>query len=406
MQLTERHIFTGNKAMESLCHRAGLLHNYVNYYVKQSVLEYVEKFTEYEFSGLCAEFDQFDFRNLPSNCSQQIIRLVFQNWRGFFASMRAWGKDKTKFSGRPQYPSYKKGEKLHVLIFTKYQIRLKNGYIHFPKATELAPIKVQHENIQQVRLVPQTNCIVVEVIYEQEIVQADVDQSLFLSIDMGVNNLATGISNTGDVPFIINGKPLKSINQYYNKERARLQYELAQNNIHAKEKKYTSPRLKKLTFTRNNRVENYMHQTSRYIVDYCVKNKIATIVIGKNDGWKQDAKLGTKTNQSFVNIPHAKLIQKIEYKAMLVGIKVIKQEEAHTSKCDHLAGESIEHHDKYLGNRKCRGLFQSSTGKLVNGDVNGAIGIALKSKVADDSFVRGIVSRGAAFAPRKVCLPF
>ncbi len=397
MQLTERHIFIGNKAMETLCRNAGLLYNITNYDMKQSVFGYAEKFTEYEYTGLCAEFNQFDYRNLPAASAQQVVKQVFHDWKSFWAAAKDCKKNPEKYKGRPRYPNYKKGKKLNLVTFTKSQFRIKDGYIYFPKATNLEPIKSPHSdcNVQQVRLVPQTACIAVEVVYERQEVQVPTDENLFVSIDMGINNLATVVSNTGDAPFIINGKPLKSVNQYYNKVRSRYQSRL-------EPKTYTSNRLDKVTYIRNQKVEDYLHKSSDYIVDYCVKNKIATIVIGKNDWWKTDVNMCAKTNQNFVSIPHAKFISKITYKAQLVGIKIVLQEEAHTSKCDHLAGESIGHHDKYLGKRISRGLFKSSTGKVINADVNGAIGIALKSNVASESFREMIVCSGFASNPTRV----
>jgi putative transposase len=140
-----------------------------------------------------------------------------------------------------------------------------------------------------------------------------------------------------------------------------------------------------------------MHKASRSIVNYCIKHRIGTIIIGHNKNWKQDINIGKRNNQHFVNIPHGKLIDKITYKAQLVGIEVKENEESHTSKVDHLALETLQHHDQYLGKRVKRGLFQSSTGKLLNADVNGAIGIA--RKVLGDSCVSQITDSGLAFRP-------
>jgi len=395
MQLVERHIFVGNKAMEQICHNAGLLQNFTNYHIKQAVLGYQERFSEYEFTGLCAEFSQPDYKNLPAQTAQQVVKKVFKNWKGFFAAMKARTKDPSKFKGKPKYPGYKKGKKLALVTFTSQQIKIKDGYIHFPKATNIEPVKTLHDNIAQVRLSPQTGCIIAEVVYEQQEVKAPADEKLFLSIDLGVNNLATAISNTGLPPFIINGKQLKSVNQFYNKKKAELQTHIGG--------KGASRRINLLTFRRNKIVEDYLHKTSSYIVDYCVKNKISIIVVGKNKQWKTNINIGKVNNQNFVQIPHAKLIGKLAYKAQLVGIKIVEQEESYTSKVDHLAGEKMEHHERYSGTRVSRGLFKSATGKVLNADVNGAIGIALKSNVADESFVKMIVSRGLAFRPCKIC---
>ena len=354
----------------------------------------IQKFSEYELTGLFSEFKQPDYIELPNNSSQQVIKLLFKNWKSYYKGLKEWNKNPSKFEGKPKFPNYKKGKKLNIVVFTKSQIKIKNGYIHFPKKSGISPLKTKCSDFQQVRIVPQANCFVIEVVYNTEIIRHDLNEKHFILTDIGLNNLATSMDNVGNVPFIINGKPLKSINQFYNKMKATLQSYVGD--------KSTSNRIKKLTHKRNCKVEDFMHKASRIFVNYCIENKIATIVIGKNEQWKSEINIGSKNNQNFVSIPHAKFIDMIKYKAELNGIKVILQEESYTSKCDHLAGEEIKKHETYLGKRKKRGLFQSSTKKLINADVNGLVGIGLKSKVADNSFVKKIVSRGLAFNPIKL----
>lgn len=394
MQLVERHKITKDKALEAICHKSGLLYNIANYYMRHSFFGKIQKFSEYELTGLFAEFDQPDYRELPAWTSQQVIKLLFKNWKSYFKSLKEWKKNPSKFTGKPKYPKYKEGKKLNVVIFTKSQIKIKNGYIKFPKKSGIATLKTKCSNFDQVRIVPQANCFVIEVVYEVEQIKNDLNENNFLVTDIGLNNLTTSMDNVGNKPFIINGKPLKSINQFYNKQKAILQSYVGD--------KGTSNRISKLTHKRNCKVEDFLHKASRLYVNNCIENKVATIVIGKNEQWKDEINIGSKNNQNFVSIPHAKFIDMIKYKAEMNGIKVILQEESYTSKCDHLAGEEIKKHETYLGKRKKRGLFQSSTKKLINADVNGLIGIALKSKVADNSFVKEIVSRGLAFNPVKL----
>jgi putative transposase len=166
--------------------------------------------------------------------------------------------------------------------------------------------------------------------------------------------------------------------------------------------KGTSNRIDKLTLKRNNKVTDYLHKTSRFIINYCIENKIGNIVIGNNKDWKQEVNLGKRNNQNFVSIPYEKLIQQIQYKAELVGIKVIITEESYTSKVDHLANEELCKHETYLGKRIKRGLFQSSIKKLINADVNGAIGI-LRKEFSNFDFNQ-ITNRGLAFNPVKINL--
>lgn len=217
-----------------------------------------------------------------------------------------------------------------------------------------------------------------------------------MAIDIGVNNLATCVNNVGKQPFIINGRPLKSINQYANKLKAKYMSYIGNRGI--------SKHINKLLLKRNNLITNYMHHSSKIIINYCVKNNIGTIIIGHNKGWKKDCNIGRRNNQNFVSIPFNMLIHQLQYKAEEAGINIILAEESYSSKVDHLAFESMEHHDTYLGKRIKRGLFKSSIGKCLNADVNGAIGIA--RKVTDDEFVKNLISRGYVLYPFKCEISF
>lgn len=182
---------------------------------------------------------------------------------------------------------------------------------------------------------------------------------------------------------------MKSVNQWYNKKKAKLMSFISDVG--------TSNKIKRITLFRNCWIEDKLHKISRYIVDFCKSNNIGTIIIGLNKEWKNEINIGKRNNQHFVSIPHSKLIDKIVYKAKLLGINVVIHEESYTSKIDHLAFEPLKKQGSYLGRRKKRGSFQSSVGKLINADINGAIGIA--RKVVGDSFIEKIIGSGFAFNP-------
>jgi putative transposase len=316
--------------------------------------------------------------------------LLYKNWKSYWESKREYEKHPEKFTGRPRPPKYKDKTGYGICVFTNQNTTLKDGFIRFPKSTGLQPLQTNIEKYSQVRIIPQASCFVVEVVYEkQEVKNENLKQENFLTLDLGLNNFATSANNVGIQPFIINGKVLKSVNQMYNKTNAILMSYIGNRG--------TSNRINKNTHYRNCFVEDKLHKISRFVVNYCVENNIGTIIIGHNKGWKDSINIGRKNNQKFVSIPHSKLIDKITYKAMLVGINVIEKEESHTSKVDHLAYETLGHHEVYLGKRMKRGLFQSSTGKLLNADVNGAIGIA--RKVFGDSVISQIIDSGLAFNP-------
>jgi len=394
MQLVERHIKSGDKAIEDICFKSARLYNFCNYYKRQVCFRQLEKFGEYELSGLLAEHKQEDFKSLPAQTSQQVIKLLFKNWKSYFNAIKRYKNNSAIFSGRPKLPKYKDKNGYNVVIFTNQQLKIKEGFIYFPKQTGLSPLKTNIKSgLCQVRITPQATCFIIEVVYKQEIIKNnEIKKENFLSLDLGLNNLVTSVNNVGQKPFIINGKVLKSVNQMYNKTKAKLQSYIGN--------KGTSNRISKLTFYRNNFIEDKIHKSSRFIINYCIENKIGTIIVGHNKGWKDKINIGSSNNQKFVTIPHSKLIDKIKYKAELVGIDVIINEESYTSKIDHLAIEEMKHQENYLGKRKRRGLFQSSIKKLINADVNGAIGIA--RKVIGDSVIKQIIDSGLAFNPIKI----
>ena len=391
MKLVERHIFTDNR-FEDICAKSGLLYNYSLYEVRQGIFSgnYLK---EYDFSTKLGREDQFDFRNLPCHISQQVIKQVFHAIKIWIRTKKDYEKNPSKYQSKPKLPKYKKGKKQNMVVFTANDCRVKDGYIHFVKNI-IEPIKtnIRRNKLCQVRIIPQATCYIVEVIYEKEEEDSGLDKSNILSIDLGLDNLCTGISNVGVKPFIVNGKIMKSFNQWYNKLKSKLMSFVGDRG--------TSKRLRRLNNKRNFWIEDKIHKISRWIINFCKKNNIGIIVIGLNKGWKQEINLGKKINQKFVEIPFSRLIDKIAYKGKLIGIDVQTVEESYTSKVDHLAFEPLEKRDVYSGKRIKRGLFQSSVNKLINADVNGAIGIG--RKVFGDSYVDRIISSGLAFNPIRV----
>jgi len=388
MQLTEQHIIKTNE-WRGWCVKAKNLYNQVLYYWRQSMFKNIEYFTEYELSGLFAEFKEENFKSLPSTTSQQIIRNVFKNATCWQKSRKEYAKNPSKFSGKPKLPKYKK--ELSELYFTSAQIRLKDGHAHFPKMIGDITVKTNLKKINCCRVIPKSNHFVVEFVYTIDDVVEKEYNGKALGVDLGMNNLATCIINTGE-SFLINGKPIKSINQFYNKKKADLQSKLKPN-VHL------SKRIERLTFKRNNLIKNNLHHASKYIIEKAKDLDISHIAIGNNKQWKTEINLGKKTNQNFVSIPHSYLINQIEYKAKKAGIKVTTTEESYTSKCSFIDLEFINKHEVYLGRRTKRGLFRTSTNQYINADCNGA-GNILRKVIGDfeinDSIVR------AASAPSKI----
>lgn len=248
------------------------------------------------------------------------------------------------------------------------------------------------DNLCQVRIIPQCSCHIIEVVYEKEKEEAtELDDTAYLSIDLGLDNLATSFDPQRNRCFVINGRPLKSMNQFFNKRRAFLMSLISGQGM--------SRRIGRLTLKRNCKVHDYMHKASRFIVNYCKDNHIGNIVIGNNKDWKQNCNMGKVNNQNFVSIPFEKLISMIQYKCEEVGIKVIVMEERYTSKTDHYSDEAMCHHENYMGKRIKRGLFRSASGKLINADLNGAIGIL--RKVVGERLWQ-IADRGVVETPSRI----
>lgn len=408
LRRTERQIYVGRKDFDELCFKAKNLYNKANYIIRQKFFETAKEmesglrknavWIRYEELDKLAKAEEWEeYRALPSQTSQQILKLLDRNWKSFFQAIKVWNKNPSAFTGRPKLPQYKeKSTGRTIVIFTNQECRIKEGFIRFPKSAGLSLIKtnVLPSELQQVRIVPKSNCFVLEVVYKRIFNPlCDLDEAICVGIDIGLNNLATlGSNDTQVKPIIISGGPVKSINQYYNKKNARLQSCL--------EDRKTSNRIEKLTLKRNNKIDDYLHKTSRFIVNYCAKNNVGTIVIGKNNGWKQNINMGKRNNQNFVSIPFARLINQIHYKAEEIGIKVICNEESYTSKCSFLDNESICKHEVYLGKRVKRGLFRSESNMMINADLNGALNIIRKA--IPNAFADGI--EGVRLHPIKVSL--
>jgi putative transposase len=405
MQLVEKHIIKKNdknwKQVDYLSFISKNLYNQAIYYIKRNYKE-TGKFLRYydveKYFRLNDLKENENYKLLPNNTSQQILMLLDKNIKSFFQLLKKWKKDKKSLSGCPKFPKYKdKTKGRNILIFTKNQFNIKEGYLNFPKKTKLNNIKtkINFKDAQQVRIVPQSSCYVIEIIYNFEEVNYELNKDNYLSIDLGVNNLCATITNQpGLKPLLINGKPLKSINQYANKLIAKEQSQLKKNHD-----KYSSKKLEKIRLKRQNKISFYLHNVSKYIIQYCVNNDIKNIIVGHNKEWKQECNIGKRNNQNFVQIPFNTLIQQIQYKAKMVEINVIITEESYTSKVDHLAFEEMKHQENYLGKRIKRGLFFSSKKLLLNADINGAVGIL--RKVIGDDFINQL-NRGCVTQPLKV----
>ena len=401
IQLVEKHrvksIDKYYDLLDHYCYMSKNLYNFANYHIRQNFtkegiyLNYnkIDKFMKLE------ENDN-DYRNMvTAKSAQQCLKLLDKNWKSFFATIKDYSKHKDKYLGRPKLPKYLPKNGRNILIFTNQDCKLKNGYIHFPKKMNGFTIKTNLQSFQQVRILPRRSKIVIEIVYNKEIDELKEDNGKCISIDLGLDNLATLTNNCNETPIILSGRKIKSINQYYNKQISHYR-EIAKR---MNKLDYTK-KMDRLTNKKNNLIDDLIHKASRKAVNYALSCGENTIVIGNNKNWKQNSKMSTKVNQNFINIPHSKLIQQIEYKAKIVGINVIVTEESYTSGTSFLNGELPIKENYNKSRRVYRGLFISNEGIKINSDVNGSLQIM--KKVFPNAFSHGI--EGYGFNPIRVSL--
>ncbi|MFX1236701.1 MAG: RNA-guided endonuclease InsQ/TnpB family protein [Promethearchaeota archaeon] len=373
MKLTERIQLRKTELLSKMCYAANNLYNLANYYVRQEFF-YFNDWLRYDDLWHALK-DKDAHKALPSQTSQQVLKLVDKNWKSFFKALKEYKERPGRFSGRPRPPKYKEKRGEFVVAFSNQQCRIKAGFVHFPRRTRLPPVKNRlKEGLRQVRIVPRDYYYVFKIIYERNETSLHLDEKRIVGIDLGLNNVATVVNNAGFRPAVIKGGAIKSINQFYNKQRAKL--------ASVKDKQgigFETRRLQRLVRKQNNKIHDAFHKISRTIVNYCAKHDFGTIVNEYNVTWKQGIKMGRKNNQNFFQVPFLKLVNQIVYKAELVGIRVVKVNEAYTSKYSFLDGEPIARRSRYLGSRVSRGLFKTNKGALINADVNAGYNIVKKA---------------------------
>ena len=389
MNLAERHIINLNhpnyKECDELCFKSKNIYNFSIYKIRQGF--FIDDFKP--LNNLFHEMKIEDcFKELPMKVATATTIQVQKNFKAFFKAIKDYKINPSKYNGKPKLPSYLDKEKGRFLVSYNYQAISKKVFNKAHKI-KLSGTNIEFytkindfDSIACVRIVPRLDHYVIEVIYSVEDVKLVRDNHRYASIDLGVNNLATITSNTKELtPIIINGKPLKSINQFYNKKLAELSSALELRN-----KKKTSKELRKLTNKRNNKVDNYLHKASKEVIKQLKSNNISKLVIGLNKQWKTECNISKKNNQNFVQIPHSRFISMLTYKCEREGIRIIMQEESYTSKASFLDLDNIPvYGDKsvipdFSGYRQSRGIYKLKGRKIVlNADVNGSYNILRKA---------------------------
>ena len=396
------------RTIRELCHTAKNLANEAIYNVRQYFFTVVE-FLKYENNNTLKK-NSSNYKALNSNMAQQILKEVDGSFKSFFGLLKLAKQGKYAFKDC-KLPRYlpKNGYTTLVIGFVrlngnKLMLPFSNSFkkTHKPVEITIPPILVD-KKIKEIRIMPKSSARFFEIqyIYEAECIQRNLNKNHALALDLGVNNLVTAVTSNGK-SFIIDGRRLKSINQWFNKENARLQ------SIKDKQhfgKKPTN-RQKAIARDRNNKVNDYMNKAARKVVDYCITNNIGTLVVGYNETFQRNNHLGKQNNQNFVNIPFGQLRSKLEYLCELNDIIFVKQEESYTSKSsfwdkDDLPVYNADNPQEYSfsGKRVHRGLYQTASGKILNADVNGALNIMRKSSVVDMNILYG---RGEVDTPIRI----
>lgn len=394
--------------IKELCHTAKNLANEAIYNVRQYY------FTEGEFLKYEKNYTLLknspNYKALNSNMAQQILKEVDGSFKSFFGLLKLTKQGKYAFRDC-KLPHYlpKDGYATLVIGFVRLNgnkliLPFSNNFKKTHKAVEITiPPVLLDKKVKEIRIIPKAGARFFEIqyTYESECIQRNLNKNNALALDLGINNLVTAVSNSGKT-FIIDGRKLKSINQWFNKENARLQ------SIKDKQHfgKKTTNRQKAIARDRNNKVNDYMSKVARKVVDYCVANDIGTLVVGYNETFQRSSKIGKQNNQNFVNISYGRLRSKLKYLCELNSIVFEKQEESYTSKASFWDRDDIPVYNadnpkeyQFSGSRIHRGLYETAGGKTVNADVNGALNIMKKSNVVDMNILYG---RGEVDTPVRI----
>ena len=396
------------RTIRELCHIAKNLANEAIYNVRQYYFSEGE-FLKYEKNYTLLK-NSPNYKALNSNMAQQILKEVDGSFKSFFSLLKLAKQGKYAFKDC-RLPHYlpKDGYTTLVIGFVRLKgnkliLPFSNSFKKTHKAVEITiPPILLDKKVKEIRIIPKAKARFFEIqyIYEAECVQRNLNTNNALALDLGINNLVTAVSSNGK-SFIIDGKKLKSINQWFNKENARLQ------SIKDKQHygKKSTNRQKAIARSRNNKVNDYMNKAACKVINYCIANDMGTLVVGYNETFQRGGHIGKRNNQNFVNIPYGQLRSKLEYLCKMNGIIFVKQEESYTSKSSFWDRDDIPVYNadnpreyQFSGKRIHRGQYKTASGKIINADVNGALNIMRKSSVVDVNILYG---RGEVDTPVRI----
>ena len=389
---TIRHLSKDEYAMlAEMCRYSNNLYNVALYNIRQYYFS-EKKFLTYESNYHECKVNE-NYGLLQAGVAQQTLKVADRSFKSFFNLVKKAKSGEYRFQDI-KIPHYREKGGMFVLVLSTNAINIKDGFLQIPmsrafskahagKLIKIAfPERLADKKIKEVRIIPifKGQYFKIQYVYEQAEQNLNLSQDNALAIDIGLENFATCITTIG-TSFIMDGRKLKSINQYWNKRKARLQ------SIASKQKNKTTKLIQRITTKRNNQAKDYVRKTARYIVNYCINNNIGTIICGYNSDFKRSINLGKMTNQQFTQISFGSLREQLSSLCEQYGIKYIEQEESYTSKASFLDLDEIPVYNpeqpymgKFSGKRIHRGLYQYSDGRIANADLNGAANIMNKSK--------------------------
>ena len=396
--------------LRELCRTAKNLTNQAIYNVRQYYFQ-EKQYLRYEANYYEMKHLE-NYKLLNSNIAQQTLKDVDAMFKSFFTLIKLAKQGKYDFK-HIKIPNYLPKNGYANIVIS--QIRIKNNNIlmipfsnAFKKKREVNRIQIkippvlENKKIKQIQIIPKFNARFFEIQYTYEIQEENINLNTnnALAIDLGVNNLCTCVTNAGK-SFIIDGRKLKSINQFFNKQNAKLQSIKDKQNIKRQTKQQYL-----ISRKRKNRVNDYINKTCRYIINYCLINDIGTLVIGYNQSFQCKANLGKKTNQTFTQLPFGRVREKLEYLCKRYNINYVLQEESYTSKASFFDNDELPIYNadnpqtyKFSGKRIKRGLYQTKNNYQFNADCNGALNILRKSKAVD---LTVLCYRGELGTPKRI----
>ena len=362
------------KLIDEMCFQSKNIYNEANYLIRQKFIESGEIIKRFDMQTIMK--DESCYKALGSNTGQVTIQKLDQNWKSFLIAVKDWSKNPNKYLGKPRIPKYLKKDGRFMVGLTNNKFKIVDGYIRF-SWKKLYPLNHMFRTripdtakLMQIRFVPKGIYYVMEVCYQIEVPECVESSNNVASIDIGVENFITMTNNIGRKPIVIKGGTIKSINQYFNKKKAKMQSELKKCN-----NKDWSNGLEKLSCKRYQMIKYQMHCISKYVIDYCDIYNIDTLIVGHNKNWKQE----NSGKQNFTYIPYQLFIDMLKYKCENNGIKFIEIVESYTSGTSFLDNEEPIKENYNKNRRIYRGMFISNKGIKINADVNAAYQIMKKA---------------------------